>query len=67
LARNAALRPGRKTLETANHPFVDRSAFVMDSSFLEKARVAASAALAQLEELTSEVISAQGKQKTSGR
>jgi hypothetical protein len=48
----------RKPFEAANHPFVDRSAFLLDSSFLEKARVAASRALTSLEELTELVVSA---------
>jgi hypothetical protein len=51
--------PGRKRkpFEAANHPFVDRCAFLLDSSFLEKARVAASRALTALEELTEQVVS----------
>jgi hypothetical protein len=51
--------PGRKRkpFEAANHPFVDRCAFLLDSSFLEKARVAASRALTAIEELTSQVVS----------
>ena len=48
----------RKPYEAANHPFVDRCAFLLDSSFLEKARVAASQALTSLEELTELVASA---------
>jgi hypothetical protein len=36
-----------------NHPFVDRCAFLLDSSFLENARLAASRALTTLEELAS--------------
>jgi hypothetical protein len=50
--------PGRKRkpFEAANHPFVDRCAFLLDSSFLEKARVAASRALNDIEELTSQVL-----------
>jgi len=47
----------RKPYEAANHPYVDRSAFLLDSSFLEKARVAASRALTSLEELTEQVVS----------
>ena len=46
----------RKPFEAANHPFVDRCAFLLDSSFLEKARVAASGALTSLEELTEQVV-----------
>jgi hypothetical protein len=57
IARNASGRR-RKPFEAANHPFVDRCAFLLDSSFLEKARVAASAALTSLEELTEQVVAA---------
>jgi hypothetical protein len=55
----ARSEPGRKRkpFEAANHPFVDRCAFLLDSSFLEKARVAASRALTALEELTEQVVS----------
>ena len=55
LARSQPTRRTRKTLEAANHPFVDRCAFLLDSSFLENARVAASRALSNLESLTSTV------------
>lgn len=58
LARNASARRFRKPFEAANHPFVDRSAFVLDSSFLEKARVAASRALNELETLAAEITGA---------
>jgi len=44
ISRNTSTRR-RKAFEAANHPFVDRCAFVLDSSFLEMARVAASRAL----------------------
>jgi len=47
----------RKPFEAANHPFVDRCAFLLDSSFLEKARLAASRALSDLENLTEQVVS----------
>jgi hypothetical protein len=53
IARAATSRRPRKSFEPANHPFVDRCAFVLDSSFLEKARLAASRALAKLESLAS--------------
>jgi hypothetical protein len=53
IARAASSRRPRKAFEPANHPFVDRCAFVLDSSFLEKARVAASRTLAQIESLAS--------------
>jgi hypothetical protein len=52
VARGASPQRRRKSFEVANHPFVDRCAFVLDSSFMEKARVAASNALTDLESLT---------------
>jgi len=55
LARAATSHRRRKPFETANHPFVDRCAFVLDSSFLENARLAASRALSNLESLTTQV------------
>lgn len=58
LARSAASRRYRKPYEAANHPFVDRCAFVLDSSFLETARVAASRALNDLEVLAAQVTGA---------
>jgi hypothetical protein len=54
LARNSSSRRTRKPFEAANHPFVDRCAFVLDSSFLETARVAASRALNELENLAAQ-------------
>jgi len=51
ITRVAATQRSRKPFEAANHPFVDRCAFLMDSSFLEKARLAASRTLAELEKL----------------
>jgi hypothetical protein len=51
IARNSNSRR-RKAYEAANHPFVDRSAFLLDASFLEKARLAASKALGELEQLS---------------
>jgi hypothetical protein len=51
LARAAAKHRARKPYEVADHPFVDRCAFLLDSSFIEKARVAASRALTGIEEL----------------
>src|ERR1700694_416883 len=51
LARAAAKRRSRKPFEAADHPFVDRCAFLLDSSFMEKARLAASRALTGIEEL----------------
>jgi len=58
IARAAAARRPRKSFEPANHPFVDRCAFVLDSSFLEKARLAASRALADLESLAFQIVHA---------
>jgi hypothetical protein len=57
ISRNTSTRR-RKPFEAANHPFVDRCAFVLDSSFLEIARVAASRALSELELLSETVTSA---------
>lgn len=51
VARAAVPQRRRKSFEVANHPFVDRCAFVLDSSFMEKARVAASQTLTELENL----------------
>jgi hypothetical protein len=55
IARSGSARR-RKPFEAANHPFVDRCAFLLDSSFLEKARVAASNALNVLEDLATQVV-----------
>lgn len=51
LLRVGAGRRRRKPFEAANHPFVDRCAFLLDSSFMEKARLAASRTLADVDEL----------------
>ena len=50
IARSANTRR-RKAFEAANHPFVDRCAFLLDSSFMEKARLAASKTLTGIEQL----------------
>lgn len=55
LARNSSTRRNRKPFEAANHPFVDRCAFLLDSSFLEKARMAASRTLNDLETLAAQI------------
>src|SRR5262252_609097 len=55
LARAASSRRPRKPYEAANHPFVDRCAFLLDSAFLEKARLAASRALASIEEIAAKL------------
>jgi hypothetical protein len=58
VARAASPQRRRKPFEVANHPFVDRCAFVLDSSFMEKARVASSNALTDLELLTARITEA---------
>jgi hypothetical protein len=58
LARNSSTRRSRKPYEAANHPFVDRCAFLLDSSFLEKARIAASRTLNDLENLAAHITGA---------
>src|SRR5271169_5906002 len=58
ILRRAAPERKRKPFEVANHPFVDRCAFVLDSSFMEKARIASSRALSNLETLTAEITEA---------
>lgn len=65
LAHAAAPRRIRKPFEVANHPFVDRCAFLLDSSFMEKARMAASRALTELEKLANLVCEAEGSYKMS--
>ena len=56
IVRAGVPRRPRKPFEAANHPFVDRCAFVLDSSFLEIARLAASRALNDLELLTARIV-----------
>jgi len=56
LARAAETRRRRKPFEAADHPFVDRCAFLLDSSFMEKARLAASKTLSSLEELATQLV-----------
>lgn len=65
IARVAAAHRSRKPFEAANHPFVDRCAFLLDSSFLEKARLAASRALMELESLASQVFESAGAKPQS--
>src|SRR5712672_2835956 len=60
-ARAAAKRRSRKPFEVADHPFVDRCAFLLDSSFMENARLAASRALTGLDELAAQIVAAQGQ------
>ena len=59
LARTPQARRSRKPFEAANHPYVDRCAFLLDSSFLEQARVAASRTLTELENLAAQVCEAE--------
>jgi hypothetical protein len=54
LARAGTRRRIRKPFEAASHPFVDRCGFLLDSSFLENARLAASRALRTLETLAAQ-------------
>jgi hypothetical protein len=63
LARAALTHRRRKPFEAADHPFVDRCAFLLDSSFMEKARLAASKTLTGIEELATAV----AEQVRSGR
>lgn len=59
LARTGSTRRSRKPFEAANHPFVDRCAFLLDSSFMENARLAASRTLTGIEELAAQIVAAQ--------
>jgi hypothetical protein len=56
IARANSTRRTRKPFEAANHPFVDRCAFVLDSSFMEKARLASSRALTDIENLGATIV-----------
>jgi|SRR5579871_240360 hypothetical protein len=56
LSKNSAAKRSRKPFELAHHPFVDRCAFVLDSSFMEKARVAATRALVEIEDLAAHIV-----------
>ncbi len=53
LARHPGARRTRKPFEAAEHPFVDRCAILLDPSFIELARTAASRALIEIERLAS--------------
>ena len=66
IARSGSGRQ-RKPFEAANHPFVDRCAFLLDSSFLEKARVSASKALNDIEALASQVVNSFSEQNSRGK
>jgi hypothetical protein len=63
ILRTAATRRTRKSFEVANHPFVDRCAFLLDSSFMEKARLAASRTLGDLEGLAAHLVESGAQQK----
>ncbi len=65
LARAAAKRRPRKPFEAADHPFVDRCAFLLDSSFMEQARLAASRALTDIEQLARQIVAAAQGQSLS--
>jgi len=67
LARGSSSQRSRKPFEAANHPFVDRCAFLLDSSFMEKARLAASQALTGIEELTAQIVAAENPPPRSSR
>ncbi|HTP70402.1 MAG TPA: hypothetical protein VMJ35_15940 [Dongiaceae bacterium] len=56
LLKAAQQKRRRKPFEAVNHPFVDRCGFLLDSSFLENARVAASRALTDLERLSDRLV-----------
>lgn len=55
LARAHPQPRSRKPFAATNHPFVDRCGFMLDSSFLENARLAASRALTDLETLAAQL------------
>src|SRR5258705_13348719 len=67
LAPASSTRRSRKPFEAANHPFVDRCGFLLDSSFLEKARLAASQALTGIEELAAHIVAAENPPPRSTR
>src|SRR5258708_6371276 len=67
LARAAAKRRPRKPFEAADHPFVDRCAFLLDSSFMEQARLAASRALTGIEELAAQIVAAQAQSPSNSQ
>jgi hypothetical protein len=51
LARRPGAKRAHKAFEAADHPFVDRCAILLDPSFIEQARIAASRALREIESL----------------
>src|SRR2546427_8891688 len=66
LARATSTR-SLKPFQAANHPFVDRCAFLLDSSFMEKSRLAASQALTGIEELAAQIVAAENPPPRSSR
>ncbi|HKW61779.1 MAG TPA: hypothetical protein VJN89_04470 [Candidatus Acidoferrum sp.] len=66
LSRTPRIRRSHKPFEAANHPYVDRCAFLLDSSFLEQARVAASRTLTELENLAAQVCEAENSDNKPG-
>jgi hypothetical protein len=60
-------RRSRKPFEAANHPFVDRCAFLLDSPFMEKARLAASKTLTRVEELAAQIVHPEDAKESSFR
>jgi hypothetical protein len=64
LARNASIKRSRKPFEVANHPFVDRCAFLLDSSFMEQARLAATKALTNIEALAKKLVCADAEEQS---
>ena len=67
IARAGPMRRSRKPFEAANHPFVDRCAFLLDSSFLESARMAASKTLTAIEELAAQIANPEGGDSIKSR
>src|SRR5713226_2070466 len=67
LTRASSTQRSRKPFEAANHPFVDRCAFLLDSSFMDQARLAASRALTGIEELAAAVVAAENPPRGSSR
>src|SRR5712664_385642 len=67
LARAAETRRRRKPFEAADHPFVDRCAFLLDSSFMENARLAASRTLTGIDDLAAQIVAAQRHSSSNSR
>ncbi len=67
LAPNSSTKRSRKPFEVANHPFVDRCAFLLDSSFMEQARLATTKALTNIETLAERLVSSTAAGKSGAR